>query len=69
MNEEIPIVPAKYEYIVQTFYPVYGWEDVFIGATTAEARARLKEYRTNQPLYTHRVIRRKTEEYLIEDKS
>lgn len=48
------------EYIVQGKYgDRYGWEDVTAEETRKEARTRLKEYRENEPEYSHRMITRR----------
>jgi hypothetical protein len=52
----------KYEYlfIIQGLYGAgYGWEDVTAEESSKEARARLREYRENEPEYPHRMIRRR----------
>ena len=36
----------------------YGWEYTLTEFTREEARARLKEYRENQPQYPARLVRR-----------
>lgn len=36
-----------------------GWEDVTAEDSYREARARLREYRENQPQYPHRLIKRR----------
>lgn len=46
-----------YEYEVQSYYPAYGWEAVFIANTKTEADEILKDYRSNQPATPHRVRR------------
>jgi hypothetical protein len=44
------------EYNVQGYYdPSTGWEDVCAEDSYREARARLKEYRENEPQYAHRI--------------
>lgn len=52
----------KYEYnwIVQQWTGrQYGWEDVYTGEDRKDARARLREYRENQPEYPARMIQRR----------
>lgn len=46
------------KYIIQGHYG-YGWEDVTITDTMQEAKARLKDYRENEPEYNHRMIIRR----------
>lgn len=46
------------EFAVQGNYG-QGWEDVTCEDTRPEARARLKEYRENEPQYNHRLITRR----------
>jgi hypothetical protein len=49
-----------YLYVVQGYYGFFGgWEDVYTGDTWADAQARLKEYRENEPKYIHRLINRR----------
>jgi len=50
----------KYEYlkVVQGYYGC-GWEDVTAETDPREARARLREYRDNEPEYPHRLISRR----------
>lgn len=52
--------PTKYVYlnVVQGNYG-QGWEDVTAETERSEARARLREYRENEPQYSHRLIRRR----------
>jgi hypothetical protein len=45
------------EYTVQSNNG-YGWEDVTSETTRKEAKERLKEYRENEPQYSHRLIKR-----------
>jgi hypothetical protein len=47
------------EYEIQGHYgPQYGWECVTTEDTLKEARARLKEYRENEP-YPFRLVKRR----------
>lgn len=46
------------EYVVQGNYG-WGWEDVTVEDTRAEALQRLWEYRANEPRYPHRLIVRR----------
>lgn len=46
------------EYEVQGNYG-YQWECVTTETTHKEARARLKEYRVNEPQYTFRIVKRR----------
>lgn len=48
-----------YLFVVQQYYPSYGWEDVAASETWKEAREDLKAYRVNQPEYPARMIRRR----------
>ena len=43
------------EYIIQGDYG-QGWEDVTAESTRKECKERLKEYRQNEPMYSHRMI-------------
>lgn len=45
-------------FIVQGWYGS-GWEDVTAEETYTEGRARLKDYRDNDPQHAHRLIRRR----------
>lgn len=45
-------------HIVQGFFG-YGWEDVTAEVERKEARARLHEYRENDPQHQYRLIRRR----------
>lgn len=47
-----------YLHVVQGNYG-QGWEDVTAEEKRSEARARLREYRENEPQYAHRLIRRR----------
>jgi hypothetical protein len=48
------------EYTVQGNYNSGdGWEDLTSEATRKEAKERLKEYRENEPQYSHRLIKRR----------
>ena len=49
---------TKDEYIIQGYYG-QGWEDVTAEDTRTEAKTRLKEYRDNEPMYAHRMIKRR----------
>ena len=51
---------AVAEYIVQGNYG-QGWEDVTAEDTRSEGRARLREYRENDPSHAHRMITRRAE--------
>ena len=52
--------PASFDYEVQTNYGYGdGWEVSTTEADMVGARARLKEYRANQPQYPHRIIKRR----------
>jgi hypothetical protein len=46
------------EYIVQGNYG-QGWEDLTSETTRKESKERLKEYRENEPQYSHRLIKRR----------
>ena len=46
------------EYEIQGNYG-QGWEMVCAGETHKDARARLKEYRENEPQYPHRIIKKR----------
>lgn len=47
---------ARRVWVVQTHTgPRYGWEDVYAGTDRQDARARLQEYRINQPELAHRL--------------
>jgi len=46
------------EYTVQGYYG-RGWEDVATEDARHEARARLREYRENEPQYAHRLVTRR----------
>ena len=50
----------KYDYIkvIQTNCG-YGWEDSTAAKTLKEAKGFLKDYRLNQPQYSHRIISRR----------
>ena len=49
-----------YLWVVQSYYgDLYGWEDVTAEDTYTEGRARLREYRENEPQYPHRMIHRR----------
>jgi hypothetical protein len=48
------------EYIVQgNYHSGDDWEDVTSETTRKEAKERLKEYRENEPRYSHRLIKRR----------
>lgn len=55
-----PRRPTKYlyPYVVQGNYGA-GWEDVTAEDSWQECRARLREYRENEPHYAHRSVRRR----------
>lgn len=48
-----------YMWIVQGYYAPYGWEDLTQSESHKETRARLREYRENEPQYPHRMIQRR----------
>ena len=49
------------EYAIQGRFPgPHGWEDVCVEIDATEARARLREYRDNDPCYPYRVVERET---------
>ncbi len=48
-----------YLWIVQGYYPYGKWEDIYIGEDKKDARLRLKEYRINESMYSHRMIYRR----------
>jgi hypothetical protein len=50
---------AGSEYVVQQHTGSHGWEDVTCESDPKEARARLREYRDNQPEYPARVVERR----------
>jgi hypothetical protein len=37
----------------------YGWEDVMAEEQRSEGKARLREYRENQPEYAHRMVKKR----------
>lgn len=41
------------------FYPGYGWEEETAETTREEAKQRLREYRENQPEYSHKIIKKR----------
>jgi hypothetical protein len=48
------------EYTVQGNYNSGdGWEDLTSETTRKEAKERLKEYRENEPQYSHRLIKKR----------
>lgn len=47
-----------YLYVIQGYYDT-SWEDVTTEETYREARARLREYRENEPEHHHRMIKRR----------
>ena len=48
------------EYTVQGNYNSGdGWEDLTSETTRTEAKQRLKEYRENEPQYSHRLIKKR----------
>ena len=54
INKYIPL------YVVQSSYPwARGWEDVTASHDRKEARANLRDYRLNEPAYSHRLITRR----------
>jgi hypothetical protein len=55
--------PCKFEFEVQGKYG-FGWECVTSEETKAEALKRLKEYNENEPIYPHRVVRKKLKEVM-----
>lgn len=48
-----------YLFVVQGYYNYYGWEDVCQSEDRKESRANLKDYRINEPQYSHRMIKRR----------
>ncbi len=51
---------TRNEFVIQQYWDKqYGWEDVTAEDTYTEARARLKEYRENQPYTPARLIVRR----------
>ena len=49
-----------YLHVIQGLYdPSYGWEDVDQSENYAEARTNYKLYKINEPLYPHRMIKRR----------
>lgn len=43
-------------FTVESYYGTsYGWEGVYSSYDRADAKARLKEYRENEPGYPHRL--------------
>lgn len=52
---------TKNEYEIQGKYGS-AWEIVTTEETKPEARKRLKEYNENEPMYAHRIIRKKLKE-------
>lgn len=64
INKGVLTMPYKRktidEYAVQGNYNYGdGWEDLTSEATRTEAKQRLKEYRENEPQYSHRLIKRR----------
>lgn len=46
----------KFQWVVQSYTgSQYGWEIVYHAENKADAMARLKEYRENEPVTSHRV--------------
>jgi len=46
----------EYEWVIESYYDgQYGWEEVTAEDNRSEARQRLKEYRENEPQYSHRM--------------
>jgi hypothetical protein len=59
-------LPMAYKRLTQDEYIVQGnynydneWEDLTAESTRKEAKKRLKEYRENEPQYSHRLIKRR----------
>lgn len=46
------------EYEIQGHYG-YGWECVTVEDDRKEARARLREYKENEPQYAHRIVKKR----------
>ncbi len=46
------------EYVIQGFYPGYGWVDVSAYDNKAEAQDDLRAYQENEPEYAHRLVTR-----------
>lgn len=57
-EEKKKIPKTKEEFVIQGHYGS-GWEDVTSEDKWSEAKARLKEYRDNEPQYPHRRITRR----------
>jgi hypothetical protein len=47
------------EYQVHGYYPTSGWEEVTCETTRSEARARLREYRDNEPGRAFKIVKRR----------
>jgi len=48
------------EYEIQGYTgPQYGWEVMTTETDPREAKARLREYRENQPEYPYRIVKRR----------
>ena len=47
------------EFEIQGHYAAYGWEMVTCELTRIEARARLREYRENEPGTTFRIAKKR----------
>lgn len=49
--------PRTFEFQVQGYFGVHGWECVTAEPERSEARARLQEYRANDPQHAYRMRR------------
>jgi hypothetical protein len=47
------------EFVVQSWYPEYKWEDVFYATTLTEGKAILNDYNQNETGVPHRLIKRR----------
>ncbi len=48
------------EYVVQGFYPGYGWLDLTVHDELNDARDDHQAYVINEPEYAHRIVVRET---------
>lgn len=47
-------------YTIQGYYDsYYGWEDIYHAENHQDAKDRLKEYRKNEPGFSHRIVNRR----------